>query len=365
MEIGDLKGLRGSLTRFVRKFDGCIKTKPSRRHLKTYLAGQLGPLERKSVEPIALEARVPPRTLQEFLSIHRWDEEAVGRRLRELVVRHHGDANGIGVIDETSFPKKGKKTPGVQRQYCGARGKTENCVVTVHLGYAAGEDFHTLLDGDLFLPEKTWANNRPRCREAGIPDDVVYRPKWRIALDLIERSLGEGVPMRWITADEAYGRVRTFRETVGSLGLTYVVEIPANLTGWTRKPAIEAAGAVSAHGQKLKKPRVRAGEKPARAVANLWKHGGPAWTKHLIKTTEKGPVVWEVRETRFFANNDGVPGAEERLLILREVLTGEVKYFLCPASPEIPLKILLFVAFSRWRVELTFPGIDPEFRWVS
>src|SRR5258706_12645356 len=176
METQELRRLRPALKRFVSQFDDCIKTAPSREHLRTYLNGQLGPLERKSIEPIVLEAGVHPRNLQEFLSIHRWHDRGAGRTLRELVRRDHFDPDAIGVIDETSFAKKGDKTAGVQRQHCGSTGKTDNCVVTVHLGYVA-RGFHALIDGDLFLPEDTWSKDRERCRAAGIPDEVVYRPK--------------------------------------------------------------------------------------------------------------------------------------------------------------------------------------------
>jgi SRSO17 transposase len=255
MELELLRKLGPALERFVRKFGDCIKTRPSRQHLRTYLNGQLGPLGRKSIEPIALEADVHPRTLQEFLSIHRWNEEAVGKRLREIIKRDHGDPNGIGVLDEGSFKKKGDKTPGVQRQYCGCTGKTENCVVTVHLAYAAG-DFHAPLDQDLYLPEETWSDDRGRCRAARIPESVVYRPKWQIGLELLDRSLLEGIPIRWFSADEAYGRVRKFREALAARGLTYVVEIPASLTGWTKRPTIEPEGTVVLSGRTLKKPRL-------------------------------------------------------------------------------------------------------------
>jgi SRSO17 transposase len=101
----------------------------------------LSSLERKSIEPIALEMGTPVRTLQEFLEIHRWDDAAAARRLREIVQKKHGSTNAIGVIDETSFAKKGKKTAGVQRQHCGATGKIDNCVMTVHLGFVSG-GFH-------------------------------------------------------------------------------------------------------------------------------------------------------------------------------------------------------------------------------
>ena len=124
---------------------------------------------------MALEAGVAPRTLQEFLGLHQWDHEKMRRRVQQIVARDHADENAIALIDETSFAKKGNKTVGVQRQWCGSTGKTDNCVVSVHLGYATG-NFHALLDGDLYLPE-SWHADRQRCREAGIPDEVVYRPK--------------------------------------------------------------------------------------------------------------------------------------------------------------------------------------------
>jgi SRSO17 transposase len=176
MDIEKLEELRPRLDDFLARFDDCIKTRPSRRHLATYVNGQLGPLERKSVEPMALEADVPVRSLQEFLEIHRWDEGRVARRVREIVMDRHADPEGVGVVDETSFAKKGTHTAGVQRQYCGETGKTDNCVVTVHLAYAS-KDFAAIVDGDLFLPPKTRAFDHERRREAGIPDEVPYRPK--------------------------------------------------------------------------------------------------------------------------------------------------------------------------------------------
>jgi SRSO17 transposase len=353
MDIGELRGLRRRLDTFAGQFDDCIKTAPSRQHMRTYLQGQLGPLERKSIEPIALEAGVPPRTLQEFLSIHRWDDAAVARRLRDLVVRGHADANAIGVLDETSFVKKGDKTPGVQRQYCGHSGKVDNCVVTVNLGYVTPE-FHAIIDSDLYLPEESWGEDRWRCRQAKIPDEVGYRPKGQIALDILRRSLDDGVPLRWITADEFYGRSRDFRDTVSDWGLRYVVEIPSNLSGWTRMPRAGARGSGDPSSRRARQARLAAQGTPPRAVAQLWKRGGPSWRTYRIKDTQKGPEVWHVRETSFFPNDDGLPGRESRLLIARHALSGEVKYFLSDAGAEVALTTLLYVAFSRWHIERLF-----------
>ena len=223
MDLESLCSLRPALDRFVRRFEGCIKMQATRAHLKTYVEGQLGDLPRKSVEPIALRAGVPPRSLQEFVSLHRWDAGALRDAMQQDLARRHAHPHAIGIIDETSFPKKGDKTPGVQRQHCGATGKRDNCVVTVHLGYVAGE-FHALLDSALFLPQQTWHEDRARCKRAGIPPEIVYRPKWQLGLDLIRGALARGVRLEWLCADELYGRAAAFRLGVQDMGLRYVVE---------------------------------------------------------------------------------------------------------------------------------------------
>jgi len=333
MDIRKLEELRPRLDDFLTRFDDCIKTLPSRRHLRTYVNGQLGPLARKSVEPIALEADVPVRSLQEFLEIHRWDETKLARRVREVVVDRHADPEAVGVIDETSYAKKGEKTVGIQRQYCGETGKIDNCVVTVHLAYAS-RDFAAIVDGDLFVPEHTWANDTDRRLEAGIPDEVTYRPKWRIALDLLTRSMADGLRMKWLTADEAYGRVGEFRHESANQGLLYVVEVPCATTGWT--------AAMAKRGD------------DARRVDVLWRRGGPSWEMYHVKDTEKGPVVWEARAVRFSPHEDDAAGDEQWLIVARNVLSGEVKRFLSNAPEATSCEAMLRVAFTRWTVEHLF-----------
>jgi SRSO17 transposase len=182
MDVAELRRLKPELDKFIRLFDDCFARKDTRAHLPVYVTGQLSNLPRKSVEPIAVEGDVSPRTLQEFLSQHRWPEDQLRDRSQQLVRDEHSGPHSIGIIDETSYVKKGDKTPGVKRQWCGAAGKPENCMVTVHLGYAR-DDFHCLLDGELYLPED-WANDPERREKAGIPEEMSYRPKWEIALEL-------------------------------------------------------------------------------------------------------------------------------------------------------------------------------------
>jgi SRSO17 transposase len=126
MDVAQLRRLKPELNKFLKLFDDCFLRKDTRAHLPVYISGQLSNLPRKSVEPIALEADVAPRTLQEFLSQHRWLEDQLRDRFQQLVRDEHSGPHTIGIIDETSFVKKGDKTPGVKRQWCGAVGKQEN-----------------------------------------------------------------------------------------------------------------------------------------------------------------------------------------------------------------------------------------------
>ena len=132
--------LRREIQRELRIFEGCFARSEGRVHLQCYVRGQVSDLKRKCVEAIADEAGVPPRTLQDFLAIHTWSHEQALDCLQQLVAQQHPDERALGLIDEPSFPKRGDKTVGVQRQYCGARGKLDHCVVSVALGYASLRD---------------------------------------------------------------------------------------------------------------------------------------------------------------------------------------------------------------------------------
>jgi len=226
MDAQDIRSLEPLLDDFLAEFGESFRGPEVRTLSVAYLRGLLSDLERKNVERIALRSHIPVRTLQEFLASYNWDDEAMQRRLLEIVARDHSNANSVGIIDETSAVKKGDKTPGVQRQYCGAVGKQENCVVSVHLSYDA-MGFRCLLEGELFLPE-SWSDDRERCRAAGIPDSKVYQPKSEIALDLHKRAESQGIKLEWLTFDEWYGAKPQFLSMLIGRGQKYVGETPAS-----------------------------------------------------------------------------------------------------------------------------------------
>jgi SRSO17 transposase len=353
MDAQQFRAFRPRLKAYLQEFDDCFDRKDTRGHLPVYVSGQLSDLERKSVEPMALKGGVEPRTLQEFLTGHVWDEDRMRDRLQQIVAREHAGPHAIGIIDETSFVKKGDMTPGVQRQHCGAVGKQENCIVTVHLGYAA-ESFHCLLDGDLFLPE-SWSQDRERCREAGIPDDMVYRPKTDIALELYDRARGQGVQFEWLTFDEWYGVKPQFLRALDQRDQKFVGEVHKHFVAWIEPPRVTRRR----YGRR-RAARLVAGSPRAQHVEDLLRHPHlceQEWQRWRVKDGDHGPHIWEVKHTLIGVKDEAGLPAEQlyHLLVARNVLhPEEVKYFVSNAPATATVPSLLLVAFSRWRIERCF-----------
>jgi SRSO17 transposase len=359
MDARQIRRLQPMLNRYLAQFDDCFSRSEPAANLRVYVNGQLSDLLRKSIEPMADRAGVPPRTLQQFLSLADWNDPRMTDRLEQIVARDHGHRMSIGAVDETGHPKKGNKTAGVQRQWCGASGKVDNCVVTVHISYTAGA-FHTLLPGDLFLP-KVWSEDRARCRAAGIPDGLVHRPKWQIALALRRRAVANGVRFEWLTADEGYGEVPAFLFELDDCGQRYVVEVPSTFHGWLRQPEVLQKQPPSRRrrGPKPRYPRLKVKNLPTIEARHMLRYGTPfrqqAWEKFHIKDSTVGPEVWEVKAAAVWLKREGLPTWRHWLIAARNVLEPEkVKYFVSNAPPGTPLEVLLHVAFSRFQVERCF-----------
>jgi len=346
MTTDQILSLAPALGEFLNEFADCFGRLEPRLHLGHYVRGQLSGLQRKSVEPMALFNNIAPRTLQEFLGSDVWDHARARDQVQQIVARDHEDPKAIGIIDDSGHAKSGKKTPGVQWQYCGRLGKTANCVVTVQLTFSSFDTrFRTMLDTELFLPE-SWSNDRERCRQAGIPDDVVYRPKHHIALELLDRAEANGVHLEWITADIWYSEKPAFLAGLEERGRRYVVEIPRNLRGWLYNP-----GADPRH--------------PARAVEELCRHARPMrgqeWTAFHIKDTEKGPMAWKVKSAPFWLwRNEQVLSGYHLLWAYNPLCPEEEKWFLVYDPLEDNLETWLHVAFARWPVERTLEDKKSE-----
>jgi len=330
----EIAGVGPALAAYLGRFRACFPHPATAAHFATYCRGLLSDLDRKSVEPIALASGTAVRTLQEFLASYPWDHDAA----RNILQKHlagfagslPGDATGtVGVIDETSCRKWGDQTPGVQRQYLGCVGKVDNGIVTVHVGLARG-DFHALLDAELFLP-KSWSDDRERCDKAGIPGDMVHRPKWRIALEQVVRLRQNGVRFDWLTFDEGYGASVPLLSCLNLIGQRFVAEIPVNFS-----------------------VRNRMDGPPMRADARLSAADAARGATHRLEHKTTADSRWRATTARVWAG-----GREHLLVAAVNEATAEVKYFLS-GETGVSLKRLLAVAFRRWTVEHCFRAAKQE-----
>jgi SRSO17 transposase len=319
-------------------------------HIDAYSRGLLSDLPRKSVEPIALAAGACVRSLQLLLTQHDWDQTGLCDAMQRRIVQEHLPAPGeartdtvgvVGWIDETGVAKKGDKTPGVQRQYCGSTGKIENCVVSVHLAVGYG-CFSCLLDSDLYVPQK-WIEDPERCEEAGIPKDLPFRSKPQIALDQVKRALGNGLRFDWIGFDEGYGGKPWFLAGLEQMGANFIGEVPKTFSCFSAPPRYRS----------LQRPYV------AKEAQNLVRHGksfrGKSWKRYRLRHKTVGDSIWEARAGRIYMSVEGkCHDREYWLIVARNLNTGEVKYFISNAPLRTSLKRMLEAAFSRWGIEHLF-----------
>jgi len=345
--------LQPALRRHLEAFRDCFRKEVTFDYLETYVVGLMSDIKRKSVEPIALAAEVPVRTLQEFLSSFVWDNARAELLLHRMVADKRGC--GIGVIDGCGHRKAGRKTPGVRRQWCGETGKVDNCVVGQHLLYTDNDPanpFGCVLCSDLFLPE-IWDADAARRKEAKIPEELHHRVKWRIALEQVKRAVGNGVRFSYLTFDEEYGSVPGFWFGLDELGQWGIGETRANLPCWATEPACNSLRA----------------EHAPREVRNLASHSPvfykQSWTEVVVKDTTRGRQRWRYKAARVQLPNTrkghNVPTDRRYWLIVAESMaTKEVKYFLSNAPESANMLDLLRVAFARWHIERWFEVAKQE-----
>ena len=312
------------------------RPEPRRRALE-YLRGLLSPVERKNGWQLAEQAgEATPDGVQRLLYNYRWDADLVRDDLRDYVVEHLGDADGVLVVDETGFLKKGGKSVGVQRQYSGTAGRIENCQVGVFLAYA-GAKGRTLLDRDLHLPQ-VWAQDRERREEAGVPEDAVFRTKPQLAQLMLERAADSGVPFSWFTGDEVYGSDRKLRRWLEREEIPHVMAIKSNekLWAWTEKGPLQ-----------VRADRLASGVEES------------AWVRCSAGNGAKGPRVYDWTAVKIRPLRE--PGKGHWLLARRSLAKpGELAYYLCFGPAETTLAELVRVAGTRWAIEECFEEAKGE-----
>jgi SRSO17 transposase len=340
MTADQVEAIGPEFTEFLQPFERFFDSLKTIRHFRCYSRGLLSDLPRKTAEPIAVQGGTAPRCLQQFLKVCLWDHEGLTDATQRTVLAVMDDLpddpiGTVGVLDETSAVKMGTKTPGVQRQYLGCVGKVENGIVTVHLTVARGT-FKAMLDSELFLPE-SWDADRPRCQAADIPDEVRYRPKWQIGLELYTRARGNDWAFDWLTFDEGYGGKPGFLAGLDVARQVYVGEVPTTFSCRPgRSPTAMSARAVFSQ-PGVKKRAVKAFRMPRQTGAD---------------------AIWQAKAVDVCLGDDRRP--RHRLIVARNRETGEVKYFITNAPKRIGLRRVLRAAFVRWNVEHVFRVLKGE-----
>lgn len=298
-----------------------------RRNAAAYLRALLGDAERKNSWQAAEYAGFDgPYAFQHLLGRADWDADAARDLLRAYVLEGLADPDGVLVIDETGFLKKGSHSAGVQRQYCGTAGRVENCQVGVFLAFA-GRRGRALIDRALYLPE-AWANDPARRRRAGIPPGVTFATKPALGQAMLARAYAAGVRAKWVTADEAYGNDGKFRRFLEHNGQPYVVAVQSNQRLFTDEGPLAVAAI--------------AGGLPARA----WRRGSAGWGS-------KGPRLYDWAWRPF----GPVDGRGWRLWLLvrrRRQAPQERAYYLCRGPARTTRGELIRVAGARWPIEECF-----------
>ena len=335
-------GLLTRLEQFVLPFTAALAEPEQRRHTVEYLTGLVSKLERKTSEGIAYLHDRERQGLQKFIGDVPWAHQPLLMMLARQVGADLGEPDGVIVFDPSAFAKKGTRSAGVARQWCGRLGKVENCQVGVYMAYVSRKE-HAIVNARLYLPEE-WAKDRGRRKGAGVPPGVKFRTRHALALEMLDEQ-GPLLPHAWVAGDDEMGRSARFRRDLRGRGERYLLAVPSNTLVRDRdEPPPEYAG----RGRRPKSPFARLDRRRA-AFAD------GDWAAIEVRDGEKGPLVVEALKRRVQARTaTGGTGPEELLLVTRERQadkTYKFDYYLSNADPGTPLKELARVAKAAHRIE--------------
>ena len=358
---------------FHARFAHLLRRREPRAQAAKYLRGLMALLRRKNGWQLAeaVGDKTPDAT-QRLLYQARWDADAARDVLQQFIIETFGDEEGVGVVDETGFLKKGDRSVGVKRQYSGTAGRIENCQVGTFLSYATSGG-HVFLDRRLYLP-KEWCDNRERRARAKAPQEILFQTKPEQAMVMLERVWQQGVPMRWVTGDEVYGDATKLRDGITAHHRLYVLAVRSHKPIWTERPQVEdsatrvaervrldATRAVGgrrpqmspARGRPRTKARLADGERPATTVmATVAAWPESRWQRLTVGEGEKGPRIYDWARQRVVESRDGLPGPDAWLLARRSISDPlDVAHYLSNAPAHTPLLKLAQVAATRYTVE--------------
>src|SRR5438105_7177139 len=299
------------LAAFVVPYQQALETEAAQRNLHLYLQGVLSHLPSKNAEDIAMFVNVERLVIQEFIGTAPWDHRPLIEVLVPQVVHRLGQPDGIIAFDPSSFPKRGTHSVGVKRQWCGHRGKVDNCQVGVFMGYVSRHD-HALLDFRLYLPQE-WVQDEHRRHACHVPPEVRYHTRHEQCLEMLD-AWGEQVPHGWVTGDDELGRHTRFRNELRDWGERYVLGVPCTTTMRDLEAPLPA---YQGRGRRPKSPWYS---------VSAWRHAlaPDRWTRVTVRDGEKGPVEIELVTRRVQTRLERKrTGPHEWLVVTRRPLTAE------------------------------------------
>jgi SRSO17 transposase len=339
------QGIMERLEAFAEPFVARLRRPEQRQHAHTYLGGLLSDVERKNVEAIAYRCDEERQGLQTFIGTAPWEHRPLLQELARQVGKTLGESDGVLALDPSSFPKKGHHSVGVTPQWCGRLGKVENCQVGVFLAYISRNEL-ALVNMRLYLP-KEWAKDRKRRKECGVPREVCYQTRHRLALEMLDEH-SPLLPHAWVTGDNEMGLPAWFRRELRDRGERYLLAVPGNVL--IRDLEQEPPPYNPGHGRP---PKVRFQQ------MHRWCQSLPAdaWREIKVRDTEKGPLTVAIATRRVVTLFEEKVGDEELLVIVRwtdEDRTLRYDYHFSNAAADTPLEEFARVARAEHRIEQCF-----------
>ena len=351
----DLQGISQELIRFHQQFHECYRRLEHHRLGLAYFSGLLSNLEAKSVEPIALafldDQTVRP--LQQFLKVGRWNHEEMETKHQILLGDSLSSPKGMITADSSEFPKKGKESVGVARQYCGARGKVDNCQSGVFIGYSSSKGYG-LLTGQLYMPQEWFSPAYAQRRKDNlVPQDLTFQTKPQIVLSLIQKIMEKKLfAAQWIGCDAIFGSDPAFLDSLPK-ELYYLANIRSHTQVFLQKPKV-GLPIYSGRGPRPKKLKVLRGQPQPKTVRQIAKSRKTVWHSILLAEGAKGPILADIALLRVFPAHEGLPQENSVWLLIRRTADGQIKYAFSNAPEEMSMEELAQASTLRWGIEQCF-----------
>jgi SRSO17 transposase len=360
----DIDNIEKELKEFQTEFHDCFIRSESRENFFQYAVGQISVLDRKSIEPMAINVEgAKVRPLQRFVSDTHWDDDKIEIKYRNMVNEDLGDEKGVLIFDESGFPKKGNFSAGVGRQYCGNIGKVDNSQVGVFAAYASPKGY-ALVDRELYIPEQwfsdDYAKKREKCR---FPENLEFKTKPELAIEMFRKiKAEETLPFKYVTADSIYGENPTFISAVEECrDLVYFVSVGNDTSFWLQQPKTMQKEYKHKGETKIKEV-VPKTEKTAITAKDFAKSlHDTFWYRRKVSEGTKGPIEYEFTKRRVVLSKEGLP-QKTVWLVVKRTITEEPTYSFYLSNAPINSRLPLFVWLSgmRWPIEQCFEEAKSE-----